>query len=297
MEPGTSDEWVEPFRRRPVQAVAARLRDWTARFALTRRARRKLRDWITHSTPPNWLRARDDLAFRYLRGDGIEIGAAYRPLRVPGAARVRYVDHASGDELRRIYPDYSVPVVEPDVVDEGQRLATFADESLDFVIANHLLEHVEDPIEALRNFLRVLRPGGIVFLTLPDARHTFDRERSRTTVEHLLRDHREGPQVSRREHLEEIARTVDCVPEDQVAQRADEIAADPQRHHFHVWELETFVAFLLELRLPADLETVQATDFEFAVVLRKNPGKELAASGPAAAAQRQGEHPERGGHA
>jgi SAM-dependent methyltransferase len=275
MEPRASDDWVEPFRRRPVRAAAARLRDWTARFAVTRQARRRLRDWVTHSTPPNWLRTRDDLAFRYLRGDGIEIGAAYRPLRVPGAARVRYVDHASEAELREIYPDYGVPVVEPDVVDEAERLARFEDESLDFVIANHLLEHVEDPIEALLNFLRVLRPGGIVFLTLPDARHSFDGERERTTVEHLLRDHRDGPQVSRREHFEEIARTVDCVPEHLVAQRADEIAADPQRHHFHVWELETFVALLLALRLPADLETVQATDFEFAVVLRKNADKSV----------------------
>jgi SAM-dependent methyltransferase len=160
------------------------------------------------------------------------------------------------------------------VVDEGDRLTKFDDESLDFVIANHLLEHVEDPIGALHNFLRVVRAGGIVFLTLPDARHTFDRERARTTVDHLLRDHREGPEVSRREHFEEIARTVDCVPEELVAQRAHEIAADRARHHFHVWELETFVDLLLALRLPADLETVQATDFEFAVILRKSPGKE-----------------------
>jgi SAM-dependent methyltransferase len=273
MESGTSREWVEPFRRGPVRGAAMRLRDWTARWSLTRRARRRLRDWVTRSTPPNWLRTRDDLAFRYLRGDGIEIGAAYRPLRLPGAARVRYVDHASGDALREIYPDYGVAVVEPDVVDEGERLTKFDDESLDFVIANHLLEHLEDPIGALRNFLRVLRPDGIVFLTLPDARYTFDQARPRTSVEHLMRDHSEGPEVSRREHYEEIARTVDCVPEERVAERADAIAADRARHHLHVWELETFLELLLALRLPADVETVQATDFEFAVILRKNPAK------------------------
>ena len=38
-----------------------------------------------------------------------------------------------------------------DVVDDAQTLATFPDESVDFVIANHVLEHLEDPIGALEN--------------------------------------------------------------------------------------------------------------------------------------------------
>jgi hypothetical protein len=37
------------------------------------------------------------------------------------------------------------------VVDDGTRLASFADGSLDFVIANHMLEHFEDPIAALEH--------------------------------------------------------------------------------------------------------------------------------------------------
>src|SRR5919204_5642917 len=130
-------------------------------------------------------------------------------------AVVTNVDHAPLEELREIYPEHDW-VQAPDVVDEGERLEKFADESLDFVIANHMLEHVEDPIGAVETFLRVLRPGGILFLTLPDARYTFDGRRTRTTIEHLLRDHHEGPEVSRREHYEEIARIIDCVPEEQV---------------------------------------------------------------------------------
>jgi ubiquinone/menaquinone biosynthesis C-methylase UbiE len=45
------------------------------------------------------------------------------------------------------------------VVDDGARLASFADGSLDFVVANHMLEHAEDPIAALKHQLRVLKPG------------------------------------------------------------------------------------------------------------------------------------------
>src|SRR5829696_632327 len=132
------------MRQRVGRAATATAREWTGRSKLARRARTRLRDMVARSGPPRWEATRDDLAFRYLRGSGIEIGALYRPQRVPPTARVRYVDQASGEDLRRIYPEHDW-VQAPDVVDEGERLAKFADESLDFVIANHMLEHVEDP--------------------------------------------------------------------------------------------------------------------------------------------------------
>jgi predicted SAM-dependent methyltransferase len=47
-----------------------------------------------------------------------------------------------------------------------------------------MLEHVEDWIAALEHQLRVLKPGGILYLTLPDARHSFDSPR-RTTNHRL----------------------------------------------------------------------------------------------------------------
>jgi predicted SAM-dependent methyltransferase len=231
-------------------------------------AKVKLRD-LVRKQPVRWEAIRDDLAFRYLRGEGIEIGALYRPQRVPRGVQVRYVDHAGGDDLYEIYPDHDW-VQPPDVVDEAEHLRNFGDESLDFVIANHVLEHVEDPITALGTFLRVLRPGGIVFITLPDARNSFDQRRERTTVDHLLRDHNEGPESSRREHYEEWAHIVEGIGEPaRVAERADQFAAEGTRNHFHVWELHSFLELLFALDLPVAIEAAQATEPEFALVLRK----------------------------
>jgi SAM-dependent methyltransferase len=235
---------------------------------LAQRARLAVRDRI-RSMPPNWAATRDDLAFRYLHGDGLEIGALYRPQRVPGDARVRFVDHGGVEELRRVYPDHDW-VQEPDVVDEAERLDKFGDESLDFVIANHVLEHVEDPVAALTAFIRVLRPGGIVFRTLPDPRYSFDGRRERTTVAHVLRDHREGPETSRREHYEEWAHIVEgLVDPGDIERRTAEFAGEGTRNHFHVWELGTFIELLFALELPVAIEAAQATEPEFAVVLRK----------------------------
>lgn len=141
----------------------------------TRRRRRQLA-----RTDPAAERclAREDLARRYLRGDGIEIGPLARPLRLPSGARVRYLDRLArteliaerGEELAAAGVDPGA-IPETDVLDDAEALASIDDGALDFVIANHVLQELEDPVATLQRWMRVLRPGGIVFLTLPDARY------------------------------------------------------------------------------------------------------------------------------
>jgi SAM-dependent methyltransferase len=215
---------------------------------------------------------REELVIHYLRGDGIEIGALIHPLWVPPGVKVRYVDNLGGDDLLQaageVYTNLD-GAVKVDVVDDGTELAKFADASVDFVIANHVLEHLEDPVRALRNWVRVLRSGGVLFISLPDPGHSFDSMRQRTTVEHVLRDHNEGPAVSHREHLAEYARVVDGVPEERVDARIEELESGAWSIHFHVWELQSFLELLFALKLPARVEAAQAVAPEFTVVLRK----------------------------
>jgi len=45
----------------------------------------------------------------------------------------------------------------------------FPDESFDIVTLKHTLEHVEDPMRALREIHRVLKPGGVALVVVPDA--------------------------------------------------------------------------------------------------------------------------------
>ena len=223
---------------------------------------------------PYWVH-REDLARRYLCGDGIELGALTKPLRVPPDVRVRYVDRlpverliqAEGPGLRCAGIDPQA-MVHVDVVDDASTLATFPDRSVDFVIANHVLEHLEDPVCALENMLRVLRRGGVLLLTLPDPRYTFDRRRSRTTVEHVIKDHTAGPATSRYTHYEEWAREIEGREDAAVPGRVTAVTSQDARHHFHVWQLEEFLALLLSLELPCELVHAQAYLEEFAVVLK-----------------------------
>lgn len=224
---------------------------------------------------------REDIALRFLSCEGIEIGALDFPLRMPRSARVQYVDYLEPRALERAHSQTLAqgrPLVKPDVVDDGTRLGSFADSSLDFVVANHMLEHAEDPIGALKHQLRVLRPRGVLLLSLPDARHSFDAARPLTSVEHLLRDHELGPEQSRREHFEECAHIIESRQGGEIGARADEMEAEGMRPHFHVWVPLTFAAFLAATELPCSLALLQESVGEFVVVLRKLGGDAARAS-------------------
>ena len=211
------------------------------------------------------------LSDRYIRGSGVEVGPLHQPLPVPATATVRYVDRMPTDELRRQYPELSeYDLVEPDVVDDGETLGAFADASLDFVIANHFIEHCQNPVSALENHLRVLRPGGVLYMAVPDKRRTFDRDRPTTPLEHLVRDYELGPAWSHRAHFEEYARLVDKA--DDPRAHADELIVKDYSIHFHVWTPDTFRALLDDCRerlgFAFAVEEFVENDFEFIAVLR-----------------------------
>jgi len=87
-------------------------------------------------------------------------------------------------------------------------LEVVQDATQDFVIANHFIEHCQNPIGALQNMLRVLKPGGKLYLSIPDKRYTFDMDRPITSVDHVTKDYVEGPEWSKRKHFEEWVTSV-----------------------------------------------------------------------------------------
>ena len=152
---------------------------------------------------------RAGLTAELLRGSGIEIGALHLPMVLPAGVSVRYVDRMTVPELRAHYPELEGLDLAPvDVVDDGERLLTFEPESVDFIIANHFLEHCEDPIRTIETHLSKLRPGGTVFYAVPDKRYTFDFRRPRTPLSHVIADHEDGGRASRSQHYLEYVRLV-----------------------------------------------------------------------------------------
>jgi SAM-dependent methyltransferase len=187
---------------------------------------------------------------KYIAGEGIEIGALHNPMPTDqGRATVRYVDRIPLEDQRKHYPELSAyALVHPDIVAEADHLAPLGDGSQDFVIANHLLEHLPDPIGALKEWYRVLRSGGILFLALPDKRRTFDRDRPRTTLAHLIADHADHGAASRFGHCEEYSRLVHKKTGDALAADVKDLLDKDYSIHLHVWIPDDAAELLAYLR-------------------------------------------------
>ena len=221
------------------------------------------------------------IAASYLRGCGIEVGALNRPLKIPPEVKVRYVDRYSVDDLYKTYQEMKgVKIVSPDIVDDGEHLGKIGDNSQDFVIANHFIEHCEDPILTLKNFLRVLKHEGILFMAIPDRRFTFDVDRPNTAVEHLYRDHEEGAEVSRKGHFSEFVRLANLHCGKEAWQSEAEYEAQVKylmdtnySIHYHVWDFQsmmvTIPSIIERYSLPGEVMLAMSNNEEVIWILRK----------------------------
>lgn len=91
-------------------------------------------------------------ARRYFVGHGIDIGGRPDPLALyqeffPLTDDIETWDLEQGD---------------------AQFMEGVAEGQFEFVHSSHCLEHLDDPAEALRNWIRILAPGGHLVITVPD---------------------------------------------------------------------------------------------------------------------------------
>jgi len=219
---------------------------------------------------------RDFLAQQYLWGKGMEIGALTTPCKVPEGTEVTYVDSKPTEELGKYYSreTHGQTVVNVDLVTDAQTLAGIESGSQDFVIANQVLEHLENPLLAIENMLRVVKRSGIVFLSLPEKRHTFDAGRPTTPYEHILEDYRQGPEKNCEAHYREWVELVENVPPGEFAARLHflmHVLHYPI--HFHVWSQfemwEMFDRARAMLPFSYEIECFKANDSEALFVLRR----------------------------
>ena len=166
------------------------------------------------------------------------------------------------------------------MIDNGEYLSTIRDISQDFVIANHFFEHCQDPIGALETFTRVLRPGGTLYMAVPDMRSSFDRDRALTPLSHFVVDYDQGPQASRAEHFREWVTLVEphfgryYSSDNDIATRVSELMKQDYSIHFHTFTPESMHALLAYCadvqHLPITLVFGAAFDDEMIFILRKS---------------------------
>lgn len=179
---------------------------------------------------------------RELSGIGLEVGAGASPFPIPLGCKVYFGDHITLEQLvDELYPGQSsYDLVSPDLMTDFDKFDGVADESLDFIIGCHVIEHVLDPIGTIINSYKKLKPGGQLLLVIPDKHRTFDRERPLTTLEHLIEDHFMPDDHRDRLHYEEFFKLALPVPEADLQDRVAEAILRKADCHFHVWDYERF---------------------------------------------------------
>jgi SAM-dependent methyltransferase len=98
---------------------------------------------------------------KYIKGEKIvELGCGNKKT-VPNAIGVDKVP--CGEEVPNLY-EKSVA----DIVANVEKELPFEDNSVDTIIARHILEHCVDTISTLKNWIKILKPGGRLIIAVPD---------------------------------------------------------------------------------------------------------------------------------
>jgi SAM-dependent methyltransferase len=193
---------------------------------------------------------------RHLAGSGVELGPGPKPYPIvfPGV-EVAYVDRRMPEEARRLFrelePEATFPIPRYVCNLDTDRLGPLADRSQDFVVACHVLEHVAEPIGLIDEVHRVLKPGGVALILLPDRRRTFDRWRQPTPLEHLVADFEYGATEVDDGHILEFLEAVGDPDFKRFTRGSEnERRAILDRHrqrsiHVHCWTENEFLPVLL----------------------------------------------------
>lgn len=94
-------------------------------------------------------------------------------------------------------------------ISEATDLSEIATEHYDFLLSSNCLEHIANPIKALLEWKRVIKPGGALVLVLPNKKSNFDHRRPATQFDHLLDDYTHDVGEDDLTHLDEILRLHD----------------------------------------------------------------------------------------
>ncbi|MGE7153061.1 hypothetical protein ACQKJ1_04900 [Methylorubrum rhodesianum] len=113
---------------------------------------------------------------------GLEFGPANNPTPMPEGIRVAYVDHAHDAQAGL---SGAVPI-DHAWTGTGSLAESIGQDGLDFAIAAQVAQYVPNLLGWCRGIHAILRPGGVLNLSLPDRRFMFDAGRTESTIAELV---------------------------------------------------------------------------------------------------------------
>jgi SAM-dependent methyltransferase len=230
--------------------------------------------------------------YRFFEGTGIDVGPFDKPFVINPSEyniNVKYVDHLKPEELKKIFPEIKdLNPIPPDYICDVSKegLSFTKNETYDFIIYSHILEHVANPFFIINDAFRVLKFGGVLYISIPDCRFSNDKGRPKSTYRELenlfKKDIREisddyvlsylkSPIISKVPWVKETLKNPHTITKG---------VYDNERNrsfHVHVWDHITFfqhiLTFIMKFKLSfslLDLAVYENNSYENIILLRKS---------------------------
>lgn len=141
-----------------------------------------------------------------LAGRGLEIGPYDQPTVLKSEADISYLDWKTREQLAAecSHPELAKNIPEIDYVVTSNNYRAYTSDQFDFIIANHVMEHVPNMIQWLIDINAMMKDGGVLFLALPDKNFSFDCYRPDTALSHFVAEFFLGVVDIPIEHLIEV---------------------------------------------------------------------------------------------
>lgn len=221
---------------------------------------------------------------------GLELGPSANPLVKPDEGPVKFADYLTRQQHIDMNHIAAHLTPETDFILTNNDYVSQIPGQFDYVVANHVIEHAPNMIGFLRSIGQLCKPGGVIFLAIPDKKFTFDKYRQNTDFAHVVHDFYADPQVADQIHRVELAVFYD---QQFVGKRHDaaelltqdrlEKAFHGKAHigmHCHVFQSETILETLIKPLCATAYVPMQLLDFrdaksewggEMILMLRNTP--------------------------
>lgn len=205
---------------------------------------------VKHCYLQKKLVSSNDWLAEFTGKSGIEIGGPslvfkyylpiYKHIKALDGINFSNKTHWEGDILEGETYKFYKDKIGYQYISDGTELSQIDDKKYDFVISSHCLEHIANPLKALKEWSRILKDGGGFLLILPNKIGNFDNNRKTTTFEHILEDYNVQMTEHDLTHMEEILSLPDSVMPREEKEKFKQQSLDNFNNrylHHHVFDL------------------------------------------------------------
>jgi ubiquinone/menaquinone biosynthesis C-methylase UbiE len=169
---------------------------------------------------------RDHLVSR-LKGKGLCVGGEipYLPIDPKSMTHLNVVDEYAGVKSNS------------QIVEDAHAMNSVADNTFDYLVTSHVIEHSPNPIRLIKELVRVVKTGGYLYNIIPHKDRIYDKDRALTTLQHLRDDFSGDVFTEDQTHLAEYACMVEKNPD--LKQFHGKYPAGYPYMHYHTFDLDS----------------------------------------------------------